>query len=55
MRERNGNNNDKIKAGHGDDELNGGNGADKFKCVSRYDTVTDFDETEGIKQLGTVK
>ncbi len=43
---------DKLNAGQGNDYLEGRGGADHFKCGSGYDTVYNFDETEGDKATG---
>jgi Ca2+-binding RTX toxin-like protein len=43
---------DKLNAGQGNDFLEGRSGADKFQCGSGYDTVYNFDETEGDKATG---
>jgi hypothetical protein len=43
------NRNDKIKAGKSDDTLTGNGGADKFKCGSGNDEVTDYNPDEGDK------
>jgi hypothetical protein len=36
----------------GNDELTGNGGADKFKCGSGDDVVTDYNEGEGDKATG---
>lgn len=43
---------DKLSGGKGNDYLEGESGADHYKCGSGYDTVYNFDETEGDKATG---